>query len=435
MLIKLKNYGLVRNQTIEFKPGLNVIRGESGSGKSTVIRGIEGAIFNATGDSYITQGESKAEIEITYNEHTVRRIRDIQKATKTLYYVDDEKFSKVGSAPVEKVLEAFSIKEIKIANGSIRPNFLSQFSVPFLINESPAKIFDYLTLTSKATNLKDVDVSISEDIKTLNADKKSKVETIDTLKRMISSSEEILKKEDEFNNIYTNFKELEIKYNLCNNLISNVEKIKSYKQNVNQIENKIENKNNILSTLEIRDNILDDIQKLKNINLLVNKIKEQKQKIEKLNNKIEKYNKVIQDETILEKVKERIEGYRGIVSNYEFIIHVSEKLSTVSNRIEIISNSLKNVNGFEEKDIPNRLTNIKNICNIKDKTYILSRNVKSLEEEGLKKKKEFDDMNKKIDKFRRDNMRIIVCTTVDSLCSEFEITKEEFINMVNDNTK
>jgi hypothetical protein len=41
--LRIKDFALIANDTIRFSPGLNVITGESGSGKSVLVRGCMGA--------------------------------------------------------------------------------------------------------------------------------------------------------------------------------------------------------------------------------------------------------------------------------------------------------------------------------------------------------------------------------------------------------
>ena len=431
MIVKVKNYGLVRNQTIEFKPGLNVIRGESGSGKSTVIRGIEGAIFNASGDSYVTQGESKAEIEITYNEHTVKRVRDIKQSSKTIYYVDNEKFSKVGVNPVDKVLDAFSIKEIKISNGTIRPNFLSQFSVPFLINESPAKIFDYLTLTSKATNLKDIDVSMTEDIKALNAEKKSKIETIDTLKRMISSAEEIIKSEEEFNKIYEAFKKIESKYETYLALKHELSKLNDFLIKIEEINNKISRLEKLLSDVEFKTDIFSNIQVLKNINNNLSDINNKKTRLLSLDTKLNSYDNIIKNTDTLCLIENKLSIYKDISSLvYNKIIVSNKIINDVSNKIKKYSDALEKIKDININDFSNKILQIEETSNLIKKISEKNNLLKTLEKDGVQKKKLFEKSEKEIEIFRKENMNMIVCSTVKSLCEEFEISMKECLEIL-----
>ena len=42
--ISIKNFAIIKNTEVEFKPGLNIITGETGSGKSIVIEAVSLAL-------------------------------------------------------------------------------------------------------------------------------------------------------------------------------------------------------------------------------------------------------------------------------------------------------------------------------------------------------------------------------------------------------
>ena len=62
--IKLKNYILIDDLTVDFDDGLNVITGETGSGKSILINAIDIAFSNRVSKEVIKTGEEKASIEL-----------------------------------------------------------------------------------------------------------------------------------------------------------------------------------------------------------------------------------------------------------------------------------------------------------------------------------------------------------------------------------
>ena len=63
--IRLKNYILIDELAVEFDKGLNVITGETGSGKSILINAIDIAFSNRVSKEVIKTGEEKALIELT----------------------------------------------------------------------------------------------------------------------------------------------------------------------------------------------------------------------------------------------------------------------------------------------------------------------------------------------------------------------------------
>ena len=54
--ISIKNFAIIENTEIDFKEGLNIITGETGSGKSIVIEAISLALGSRADSSYVRTG-------------------------------------------------------------------------------------------------------------------------------------------------------------------------------------------------------------------------------------------------------------------------------------------------------------------------------------------------------------------------------------------
>ncbi len=80
MLIELhiKNFILIDELRIGFKKGLNVITGETGAGKSILIKAVDIAIGGKTGKDLLRPGSTKAEIEIAFHVEDEEIIKDLQ---------------------------------------------------------------------------------------------------------------------------------------------------------------------------------------------------------------------------------------------------------------------------------------------------------------------------------------------------------------------
>ncbi len=63
--ISIKNFAIIENTEIDFKEGLNIITGETGSGKSIVIEAISLALGSRADSSYVRTGTDKAVIQLT----------------------------------------------------------------------------------------------------------------------------------------------------------------------------------------------------------------------------------------------------------------------------------------------------------------------------------------------------------------------------------
>ena len=383
MRIIVKDQGKVKDADIEFISGLNVIRGESGSGKSTVLRGIEGVVFNSGADEIITQGESESSFTVEYNNHIVTRKR---KVGKTIYNIDGETLSTVGRMPVPDVLKAFGFKEIKSDKSYIRPNFLSQFSYPFLVNESSSKIFEYLTITSKAVNLNAVEDAVTQDINELKQNKKSKEEILTTLKQMVLSSSEIIK----------------------------------HKNDIQSIENQLnifENKQSKLKSLEI---IISKIDKLNC------KLKEYKDKITYIENILSNINKLNID-------YDKIHTITTKISNIELIIKRinlnSRNLSFIDYKIkEFENNRIEIKEDVFEKKI-DTISKIESNINLYNKCLYDFNKIK---QQGLQLKQDNNVIINEIEDFKQNNIPIIVLSTNEELEQSLNIERKDTISILSD---
>ncbi len=75
----IKNYALIRQETIDFKDGLNIIMGETGAGKSMIISALELVLGGRGNSSMVRNGEKKAVIEAHFKfeeSHPVFKILD-----------------------------------------------------------------------------------------------------------------------------------------------------------------------------------------------------------------------------------------------------------------------------------------------------------------------------------------------------------------------
>ncbi|MDD3705000.1 MAG: DNA repair protein RecN [Clostridiaceae bacterium] len=75
--MSIKNYVLIEGQGINFEPGLNVITGETGSGKSLVIDALSAVIGGRFSKDDIRTGEEKASVEALFSIDGIIFIKDI----------------------------------------------------------------------------------------------------------------------------------------------------------------------------------------------------------------------------------------------------------------------------------------------------------------------------------------------------------------------
>lgn len=90
--IIIKNFAIIKNTEVDFNPGLNIITGETGSGKSIVIEAISLALGSRADSSYVRTGTDKAVIQLVGNigEDEYIITREISKTGKNLCKLNGE---------------------------------------------------------------------------------------------------------------------------------------------------------------------------------------------------------------------------------------------------------------------------------------------------------------------------------------------------------
>ena len=64
--ISIKDFAIIKNTEIDFEEGLNVITGETGSGKSIVIEAMSLALGNRADSSFVRHGAEKARVGVSH---------------------------------------------------------------------------------------------------------------------------------------------------------------------------------------------------------------------------------------------------------------------------------------------------------------------------------------------------------------------------------
>ena len=90
MLSKLivSNLAVVEKAEASFAPGLNVITGETGAGKSVLMGALELVLGGRADPAVVREGAKEAEVEAEFGEHTVRRTVTAQGRSRV--WIDDE---------------------------------------------------------------------------------------------------------------------------------------------------------------------------------------------------------------------------------------------------------------------------------------------------------------------------------------------------------
>ena len=89
--LSVSNLAIVERAEAEFAPGLNVLTGETGAGKSVLMGALELVLGGRADSSVVRDGAKEAEVEAVFDDRVVRRT--VTAAGRTRAWIDDESVS------------------------------------------------------------------------------------------------------------------------------------------------------------------------------------------------------------------------------------------------------------------------------------------------------------------------------------------------------
>lgn len=312
----LHNFQQWKTGLIEFKPGLNILIGNTESGKSTLFRAIGSILTGKMPEDYIRKGTKGCEVEVQFSDGSIfKRSRNkkdnIANANGVIFErvgkeIPFEYFNKLGKTSIE-----FGNKELSLCS-------YSQFEPHFFITLSD---YDKSKLIGTICGIDIVDKlvdSINKDIRSNNANIKFLNEKLKEQKEQ----KEI--KEKEFKMI--DFKHFKL---LCC--------IESLKQNYKKLEELTKLQTNFNSLNSLVEDVQKNINSLNRLNFDSDKsIK--LQKLFSLQFNLQIYNKLEKD---IKKDLDKIKSLRQININK---VHLLDDLVFLKQKLTEYKNKTTNIN-------------------------------------------------------------------------------------------
>ncbi len=143
--ISFTNFKCLRNLTLDFVDGVNIISGSSDTGKTTVLRGLQWALFNTPqGRGAITHGEKEGRVEVELDKSAITRgIKG-----NNFYQLDGESFSAFRTSVPKPIEDLVNMADINVQN---------RRDMPFMISE---KAGDVAQRFSAMLDLDEISVSL-----------------------------------------------------------------------------------------------------------------------------------------------------------------------------------------------------------------------------------------------------------------------------------
>lgn len=318
--VSIKNYQIIKDASLDFIPGLNVIIGPSNNGKSSIIKAIKALIYTVPGTTPIRNGQSFYAVGINYNNHTVI----LQKGLKeSVYIVDGEKYTKYGVNTPEIVSKSLNIKELVLNGNKEQLNFWDQMKYPFLIDRTSTELFKFIIDSSDSDQ-------VSKSLKDMVSDRQQLSKNIDILQGSINTIDLDI---DNYKSILNNSKDV---LEACDNIINLQSKISK----LNQLKQIKEAHINNLKLLEENKNKLIKIDIILNRDIdIINQV------THKLNNLI-KLNKLFIDLHTL--INNQSDNYEQLL-NLNWINNIDKlDLSLIVNKLDKLKNIKQKLNNINQ---------------------------------------------------------------------------------------
>lgn len=186
--LKIEDFQSIGNATLEFVPGINLILGQSNSGKTAIFRAIYSALSNPSyAKSFIKHRTGGCGVTFDFNGNTI----SWQKSSKggTTYYVNGEEHTKVGTSDLFTILPDNGF--VKSDSGEVM-NIEGEWDLPFPFDRTPSELFrlfeNVFCVSDSATILKSYKEEESDlvkqctDIKDKIKRTENKITSLDELK-------------------------------------------------------------------------------------------------------------------------------------------------------------------------------------------------------------------------------------------------------------
>jgi AAA15 family ATPase/GTPase len=223
--LHIKNFQSHKNTNLFFHPGVNVIIGESDTGKSAILRALSWLVRNKVDDkSFRSNWGGKTDVEVKFEDgNEVSRTQD----KNNCYYLMnpntgiDEEYKAFRSDIPEDIVEVLNMDVL---------NMSYQFDPPFLLSDSPGEVAKTL---NKIADLNDIDTSIANIRKMVLANSREisglefQLEELNKSKETLSFLSEMEKDVTELEQFLHIETKCVFQINIGNKLINSISKIEA----------------------------------------------------------------------------------------------------------------------------------------------------------------------------------------------------------------
>lgn len=162
--IEIQNFQSHADTILNFHEGLNIIIGESNSGKSAILRALRFVIENKpSGDSFIRKGQKECSVSLMIEDkdYIIRN-----KGKENLYILNGQEYRAFNQDVPEEIKQVINFNDI---------NIQKQLDSPFLLSETSGEIAKFF---NRVFNLEKIDSS-QQKVKSKHSDTKKRVSILE----------------------------------------------------------------------------------------------------------------------------------------------------------------------------------------------------------------------------------------------------------------
>jgi predicted ATP-dependent endonuclease of OLD family len=340
----IKNFQSHKHTELVFAPGVNVIIGDTDSGKTAIIRALNWCIFNRPGgDAFRSSwgGETSVSIQIG-NDTIIRR-----KGADNTYEFNGSIFKAFGQGIPEEIKKILNIDEL---------NVQQQLDAPYLLSETPGGVASHFNKVAKLDIIDQASQNIQKEIRKINSDISYTREQIENYEQKIKAFPDL----SEFEYELSLLKNKELQMNSLQN--SNYEIMKIIKE-IDKTETNIQKKIESIKDEEIFNKIEILYQEIKQKNTEYTNLKKLGLSIFYLQTDIEKKETLLIDEHRINKIQIHLKSYTKFVESQQDLKKLVYTITNIVTTLKSKETSCSNL----EQDFKINFPNICPLCNSKIK--------------------------------------------------------------------
>lgn len=375
----LKNFQSHEYSELEFTQGLNVILGQSDSGKTAIIRGIKWALYNEPkGDFFVREGEKETSVEIFFSNNVI--LKRIRLSTKNIYELTDsfgrlQRFESFGNTVPPQIYEEIQIRSYtNFTYSKSMLNIAEQLDGPFLIQDSP---YERAKAIGKLNDVDILDTAYSDlksDLLSLNSELKNKINLRDEAQAELDSLNFL----EDYEKRLENLKKIKETFLKNNDFLL---KLRDYKCQAENIEGELKKE---------RD-IINKFKKLEDANTIFTEALNKKAKLKELINlkndfiynskEIEKNKEILKKLENLEFIKDTNDKSKKINQLFLNLLSLKNQILNLERTIDLTKEKIKSLENLEKtkiilNDLENKNKGFNDFLEIKKRLNVLNEKFK-----------------------------------------------------------